>query len=955
VSFSGELALGALESIMKSPLTLLLLLAIVPVSAAAEPNLPEARQRWLHGNYEEARALYEALAKEDKNAEAASIGLSLAWQSQGEYEKALAVLDKALTKLPKSCPLHALRAQLLYFRGRWEDATKAVDEALAIDKDHFLARWVQAQIYRDSGELKKADTAFRWFVRTYTARSDADRDIKDPDELLLVGLAGSENARWNNLADQFQFILTDIYGDALKADKDFWPAEYEAGVLLLEKYNRGEALAAFDKALAINPRAAEALVGKGIAALQKYEVPEAERLADRALKINPKLPDALNLRADIHLAIGHLDKAMQELERSRQVNPSNETTLARIAACLALKQDKEGLAKVVKEVEEHDAKPGMFYYILGAQLEDRRRFPEAELYFKKSADLWPMLPAPRNGLGLLYMRLGREEEARPLLEKGFNADTFNVRVSNMLKVLRHLDSYETLKTEHFRIRFDPKNDQDLVRFMAKFLETTYTDLAAKFQYTPPEPILLEIFNNHEMFSGRTTGLPDLHTIGACTGRMVALVSPRGKDLKEKGIRAPFNWARVLRHELVHIFNLEQTHFLVPHWYTEGLAVMNEGFPRPQSWNQLLLERVPAKELMNLNTIDLGFIRPRTPLDWNMAYCQSQLYVEFMKEKYGPEAVGQLLAAYASGLDTVAALDKVCKVDQETFEKGYREFLDDLLKTIRGKPPSKIRTFLQLQEAHEREPEDADITAQLAEQYLLRRRQADARKLIESVLAKKPGHPLASYVKARLLQNAGDEDQALKVLETALAGDLREPKVLQALGRLYFEAKNFAKAAEIFELGRTVEPYESKWLAELVRTYAQTGDRDKQIEMLKELILTDPDDLEQRKLLTRLLIETGRFEEAETVGRQALEIDVLDAEALRNLGDALYAEKKYAETIEFYRMFLEIESKADPTRLRLAEAYLETGDKQKADTEVTLVLARDPENDIAKKLRERLAK
>src|SRR5204862_874233 len=139
-------------------------------------------------------------------------------------------------------------------------------------------------------------------VRTYTQRSDAESDIKDPDELLLVGLAGAEHARWHNLSDQFQFILTEVYGDALKADQSFWPAEYQAGMLLLEKYNRPEALAAFDKALAINSNAAEALVGKGIAALQKMEIKEAEQFAERALSINPNLPEALQLRADVYLA-----------------------------------------------------------------------------------------------------------------------------------------------------------------------------------------------------------------------------------------------------------------------------------------------------------------------------------------------------------------------------------------------------------------------------------------------------------------------------------------------------------------------------------------------------------------------------------------------------------------------------------------------------------------------------
>src|SRR5262249_3497796 len=243
---------------------------------------------------------------------------------------------------------------------------------------------------------------------------------------------------------------------------------------------------------------------------------------------------------------------------------------------------------------------------------------------------------PLNSLGLLYMRMGEEKAARETLTKAFELDRFNVRVSNTLKVLDHLDKYDTLKTEHFELRFDPKNDRAFAHYIAGYLEDIYADLSKQFDYRPKGPILIEVFRTHEMFSGRVVSLPDLHTIGACTGRMFAMVSPHGK----RGGRdmAPFNWSRVLHHEMVHIFNLEQTHFLVPHWFTEGLAVINEGFPRPQPWNALLLERVPAGQLMNLDNIDLGFMRPKSPDEWSMAYCQSQLYVEYMKLKFGDKAV-----------------------------------------------------------------------------------------------------------------------------------------------------------------------------------------------------------------------------------------------------------------------------------------------------------------------------
>jgi tetratricopeptide (TPR) repeat protein len=882
---------------------LLLVLPAFPTWAEG-PTPQEARQRLLHGNYEEARSLYEALAKDAKQKTLAAVGLSRTLQAQGEYKKALEVLDAALGETPNSADLHAGRAEVLYLRGRWSDSLQAAEKALALKPGHFLARWIRAQVARDRADFKTADADCRWFVRTYTERSNKDDDIKDPEELLLVGLAGAENARWHNLADQFRVILNDVYGDALKNEKDFWPAEYQAGMLLLEKYNRGEALDAFDKALTINPRAALAFVGKGLAALQKYETKDAEQFAERALAINPNLPEALRLRADLYLVMGDLQAAARALDHARAVNPRDERTLGRIGACFYLRHEQRAFDLLEKEVGQQDPKPGLFYHELADRLEERRQFEAAEKYYKKAIHLRPMLPWPRNALGLLYMRLGREKEALDELTKAFKADEFNVRVANSLKVLHHLEQYETLQTDHFQLRFDPQNDRRLAHYMAPYLEQIYGELAERFGYRPPGPILIEVFNNHEMFSGRTIALPDLHTIGACTGRMIAMVSPHGK-----GVRRPFNWARVLHHELVHIFNLEQTQFQVPHWLTEGLAVTNEGFPRPQPWNQLLRERVPANDLMNLDNIDLGFIRPQSPLEWHMAYCQSQLYVEYLYKKYGPRSIGELLKAYRDGDDTAAALTKVCGVDKKTFEEGYRTFLGDVVQEMAsggreppdGRSVSKPMSYSQLQKAHDAEPDNVDVTARLAEQYLIRRDRKEARKLADAVLAKMPTHPLACYVKARLLQDAGEEESVRVLLEAALDRRTPEPKVLQALGKLYFEAREFSKAADVYELAHRSEPYESKWLTELVRVYAQWGDKAKQIEALEKLVPTDADDLDHRKRLARMLLDAGRLPEAERYARQALEIDIRDAEAQEFLLKALLGQNKTTEAEKLRRI------------------------------------------------------
>src|SRR5947209_11137128 len=114
---------------MKSCLSLCLLLgAVAPLTAA--PTLAEARQRLLGGNYEEARGLYEELAKDAKTKGPATLGMSKAYQALGEYDLALVTVEDALKTAPKDDALLARRAELLYLRGRWDDAEKAADAAL---------------------------------------------------------------------------------------------------------------------------------------------------------------------------------------------------------------------------------------------------------------------------------------------------------------------------------------------------------------------------------------------------------------------------------------------------------------------------------------------------------------------------------------------------------------------------------------------------------------------------------------------------------------------------------------------------------------------------------------------------------------------------------------------------------------------------------------------------------
>jgi tetratricopeptide (TPR) repeat protein len=832
--------------------------------------LGEARERLNKGNYAEARSRYERALADEKTKAAAAIGLSRGWRAEGEWEKAESVLSAAITDHPKDAALWAERADVRFETGRWDEAEADANAAIRIVDEQFLARWTIARILRDRGKLDEADRAMRWFVRTYTARSQADKDIVDPDELMLVAHAAAENARWHRLPKQFSFILNEVIKDALKADRSLADAEALAGLLLLEKYNRPDAIEAFDKALEINPKCVSALVGKGLAAMQKFEIKDADQFADQALKINPKSLAALRLKADVHFSAGDYAGAGKHLSTAKAVNPRDAATLGKLAAVATLTNHPEAAQAIVAEAESYDAKPATFYTEYAQVLEDRKRYAMAEKSFLKAAGLRPLLPHAPLALGMLAMRMGKENDARTILAKAYENDPFNVRARNSIEVLKHLDDYRTIETPHYILRYDEKADPLLATFVSEYLEEIHVELVRQFQSQPPGKTLVQLFSTHEMFSGRIVGLPDLHTIGACTGPLFAMASP-----KAKGVRKPFNWGRVIRHELTHVFNLTATDYQCPHWLTEGLAVRNEQMNRPPLWISALRDRYRKNDLFTLETIMFGFVRPKDQVEWSLAYCQSQLYVEYLVKAHGEAAIAKLLDRFKAGDETPKAISTACGVDIRTFEAGYRKHVEEVLKpylTEKGEP-AKLKTFEELKAAFEADPDDLDSAATYAEQLARRNQAGEARKIVDGVLARKAGHGTATLVKSRLLMRAGDEDAARELVDRAVDANPNDWRLLYSAALLFLEAKQHDRAGELLEKGRKIAPLDADWAGQLTRLYTETDQTGKLLAILEEVVAGDPDELVGRMKLAKAALAGKKFEMAEKYAREAMQIDL----------------------------------------------------------------------------------
>jgi len=868
------------------------MLFLLAFTVATQPKIdfPALKQRLQRGNYAEARAGYEALLKEKNPPPAAFVGRARAFRAEGHNADALDSLDAGLKAHPDDAFILAERADLFFSLGKWDDASKDADAAIKKPDANFLARWVRVRLLRDRGDITAADKEVRWFVKTYSDASAAGKDITDPEQLLLIALAGAENARWNNKPSQFAFILNEVLKDALKSDPDCWQADAQAGGLLLEKHNRADAADAFDHALTINPRAVEALVGKGMLALDELDSPTAGRFADRALAVNPKHPAALRLKADSRLAEGDPAAAERLLLAAKLLNPRDGSTLARLAVLHHLARRPDSVAAIEKEIAAFCTKPGGFYLEMAEGLVARRQFTRAEECFKKASELRPDLSGARAGLGLLYMQLGREPEAKQQLEAAFKADPFHVRASNALKVLKHLDTYETRETQHFVVKFDPRTDRVFAAWLADYLEEVHAEFAKLYGFAPPGKILVEVMTSREMFSGRVLSLPGLPGAaqGASTGPLVAIPSPNVDGLKK-----PYNWAVVVRHELTHVFNLTQTSFLVPIWLTEGLAVRAEKTSRFESVAAVLRERLTAGTTFDLDSIGRGYHNFGNPQDVMLAYHQGFLYVEFITATHGADAIPKLLEAFSSGLDVGDAVRRACGVEKAALEKGYRDYLRGLVRgaTRAEKPMS----FADLEGAYKKNPDDPDILARLAAEYARRGKPEEAAKFADMALAKEKGHPAAAIVKARLLERGKDLTGARGVLEEAAKANPEDARVMTALGRLQSALNEPEKAAASYEAVRALGAANAELLQTLAHIYESLKRTDKVRDILGELAARVPDNLTLRLRLAQLHGKPGgQPEKAEQWALEALHIDVASEEARNLLLAALRAQKKDRE-------------------------------------------------------------
>ncbi len=608
---------------------------------------------------------------------------------RAESRLALGRLDEALdtvnTPAVADDPgIGVLKARILAAQAKYPEAITTLKDLIAKHPDSIPAHYYLGADLEANGDIAGAKSAYLWFVtdphnlvQEWIGHPDTFNSAEDA---MLLGQAIDRWATLNNvyqtnrgLHDAVLSMFTRAY-DLI--DRDYWPAHVAAAKYFLAHDDAASATEELQTAMADNPFSIEAWDLYGKIQLEQFNFDGVDAAVDRIRNVDPDSIDADLLEARNFLLQRVPKLAMPSLNAVLARQPHNLEALGLLAGANALLLDDAKCAAILKQADQYDPTSAEAYFEVAGQLAAMRQYPRSAEMYKIAVDRAPWWADARNGLGLLYTQSGDEDLAKTVLEAAHELDPFNTLTTNYLRLLDQMDHFTRKESAHFIVIYDAKQDPMIPEYFSDYLETIYKAVTAEYKFEPKVKTMIEVFPTHDAFSVRTTGAPWIATVGASTGRIIALVAPRKGDQT----LGTFNWSQVLRHEFTHTVTLGATDNRIAHWFTEGLAVQQEHTPMRWEWVPMLYQAVTEHQLFAMDALTWGFVRPRRPIDRQLAYAESSWICQYIEETYGHDAILKMLDEFRLGHGQDEVFQNVLNKSQTQFFDEFSAWCEQQVST-----------------------------------------------------------------------------------------------------------------------------------------------------------------------------------------------------------------------------------------------------------------------------------
>jgi cellulose synthase operon protein C len=646
------------------------------------------------------------------------------------------------------------------------------------------------------------------------------------------------------------------------------PALYKVrwGMLLHERFNDGDAADLFREALQKDDKNAAAYVGLAEVSVLSFNG-KAAGYAMKAIELDPKLAEAHEVLAD--LALANDDQEMAAAEADKAIALESDALDAMVThAALELIANRSPDAWFAK-IQAINSKYGEGYARVAHQLELHYRYQDAVTYYRKAIEVDPRLWAAHSALGIELMRLGQEQEPYKELQLSYENGYRDAATVNSLRLLDSYKNFVTTRDDATVLKLNKTESALLLPYFQAELHTILATYEKKYKMKLPGPVQVEVYPDHEDFAVRTMGMPGLGALGVSFGLVVAMDSPSARKPGD------FNWGSTLWHEMSHVFILTATDFRVPRWFTEGLAVHEEGERSPEWRDQPTPEVLAAirdKKLLPVAKLDRGFVYPEYPTQVLVSYFQAGTICDFVKEKWGDDKLLAMAHSYAELKTTPQAIEQDLGVAPAEFDKQYLTWIDHKygaeaahFDTWREK--LKALVAAEKQKQYKAVLDQGPAVVAIYPEYV---GDASAYELIAEAAnaqgdAKTEAAILTAYVHeggqmpamlkrlATLEEAAGHRDGAAATLERLnYVYPVKDEELHQKLGDLLYSQKQYDRAIREYNALVASNPVDKAGAEfKLAQAYFAAGQKDKAQESVLAALETAPGYRPAQKLLLEL--------------------------------------------------------------------------------------------------------
>lgn len=588
------------------------------------------------------------------------------------------------------------------------------------------------------------------------------------------------------------------------------------GDLFAASHQDGEAMEIYREVLAVDAGNAFAMMGAARVLVDSFE--EAansyiEPILEGVVPDEGALLGAWLLIARVGLENGNYDEARDALDHAADLIAKNEwppVELYALRESLDLLTNRDTGDWTQQSLDFNPrwggiyAVPAHFYVIT-------RRYRAAIDLFDKAVEIEPGLAAAHEELGINLLRDNQMTRARGHLEMAYERDPFSPRAVNTLRLM---DSYvnfrliedmpDTDKEVPVILRLHKDEADAIAPYAIEIVRASIDVYTERYGFELREPVVVEMYPDHEDFAVRTAGMPGLGILGAAFGYVIAMDSPSGRSPDE------FQWGNVLWHEMAHVFTLEATNHLVPRWFSEGVSVFEEWRSGPNPGVRIPMSVYNAMKddlLLPIAQLDEGFVRPTYANQVIVSYMQAGLVCDFIDRHVGPDKLREMLVAFRDGMLSDEAIATVIGVTPDEFDDAFAHYVE----AEHGQFLEKLDAWHETQtgiagkiEAGEWEGAItmADELIGLLPQYV------------------EPDSPYLA--KARAQRESGDDAGALATLETYWREGGSSPVWLKRLADLFADAGREDDAIAVHRSINLVDPLDSELHGEFGDMLLQAG-------------------------------------------------------------------------------------------------------------------------------------